>query len=122
MIGFAGALVAGATHHREVLQPLVLVTVLTAPALLPRRLLYPPPPPAPPSSGADDDWGGGGGRRNPPRPPQGPSGGLLLPDAGPFRARIRDHGRPALTRFRARRPAHQPERAPARTPRGYTPA
>lgn len=119
-ISFAGAVVAGATGHREVLQPLVLVTVLVAPTLLPRNVLYPPPPP--PSSDADDDDGGGRGPDKPPRTPEGPRGGLPLPDADPARVRIRDHRRPAPTRFRARRPAHAPERAPVRTPHGFAPA
>jgi hypothetical protein len=122
VIAFAGALLAGATGHRALLQPLVLLTVLLAPALLPRKVLYPPA--VPPSSGTDDDDdddGGGRGPRKPPQAPEGPRGGLPLPDADPARVRIRDHRRPALIRFRARRPAHEPERAPARTPHGSTP-
>jgi len=121
VIAFAGALLAGSTGNRALLQPLVLVTVLLAPVLLPRKVLYPPP--APPSSGTDDDDDDGGGRgpRKPPQAPEGPRGGLPLPDADPAQVRIRDHRRPALMRFRARRPAHEPERAPARTPHGSTP-
>jgi len=115
VIALAGALVAGATDHRELMQPLVLVTVMLAPVLLPLKVLYPPPP------SAEDDDEGGRGPRNPPRAPEGPRGGLPLPDADPARVRIRDHRRPALIRFRARRPAHDPERAPAQTPHGSTP-
>ena len=120
IIAFLGAVAAGATNHRELLQPLVLVTVTLAPVLLPRNVLYPPP--APPSSDTDDDDGGGRGPRNPPRAPEGPQGGVPLPDADPARVRIRDHRRPAPGRFRVRRPAHEPERSPARTPHGPTPA
>jgi hypothetical protein len=121
LIALAGAVAAAVTRHRELLQPLVLVAVLLAPTFLPPNVLYPPP--APPSSEDDDDDGGGGhGPDVPPLTPAGPRGGLPLPDAEPARVRIRDHRRPALIPFRARRPAHQPDRRPARTAHALKPA
>jgi hypothetical protein len=121
ILAFVGAVAAAYTDHRELLQPLVLLSVLLAPVLLPRRLLYPPPDGS--GGGAEDD-GGGGGRGPQPRPrsPDGPRGGLPLPDADPAQARIRDHRRPALGRLRPRRAPHGPERAPSRIPHGATQA
>jgi hypothetical protein len=67
----------------------------------------------PPNSDGDD--GGGGGTGPPAGPPDRPSGGIQLDDATPARIRLRGPGRLAerLPR-RARRPAHEPDRAPAR--------
>jgi hypothetical protein len=121
ILAIAGALTAGATGQRTLLQPLLLVAVMLAPALLPSKVLYPPPPP-PPSGTDDDDGGGGRGPRQPPKAPEGPRGGVPLPDAEPARVRIRDHGRPALVRSRPRRAGHEPGHTPARTPHGATPA
>jgi hypothetical protein len=120
ILAFVGALTAAYTHHRELLQPLVLLAVLLAPVLLPRRLLYPPPDGS--GGGAEDDDGGGGGPQPPPRAPDGPRGGLPLPDADPAQARIRDHRRPTLGQLRPRRASHGPERAPSRIPHGAPPA
>jgi hypothetical protein len=121
VITFVGAMVALATGRHELMQPLVLVTVALAPVLLPRRMLYPNPDP--PASGSDDsDGGGGSGPPRRPTPPEGPRGGIPLPDADQARARVRGHGRPALTRLRPRRATHEPGRSPARTPRGTVPA
>jgi len=120
IVAIAGAVAAAITGRRELLQPLVLVAVMLAPALLPRDVLYPPPPSPP--GGTDEDDGGGRGPKEPPKAPEGPRGGLPHPDADPARIRIREHGRPALTRLRPRRAGHEPERAPARAPHGATPA
>jgi hypothetical protein len=41
-----------------------------------------------------DDWGSGGGGSGPKRPdggPRGPRDGLPMPDADPWRGRLRDH-------------------------------
>ena len=61
-----------------------------------------------------DGWGKG---PRPPRhpPPDRPPGGIPLDDAAPARARLRGRGRLADKRpARARRPAHEPDRAPVR--------
>jgi hypothetical protein len=94
--------------------PILLVpSLMLAPALLFRG-----DDSGPGGSGSDDGGGGGSGPRHPDPPPSSPFGGLLLPDAQPWRTRLRDH-RPAL-RLSARRrraapePARQPARAPAR--------
>jgi hypothetical protein len=64
-------------------------------------------------SGADD--GGGGGPSRPPSPPGPSPGGIPLPDAEQAQVRLRDHRRLAdPRRTPERRPAHDPERAPAR--------
>jgi hypothetical protein len=121
VITFAGAVVSQATGRHELMQPLVLLTVALAPALLPRRILYPNSDPPPSGSDGRDDDGGHGPPRQP-TPPGGPRGGIPLPDADQARVRLRGHGRPALTRPRPRRAAGEPERSPARTPRGTAPA
>jgi len=115
VITFAGAVVAQATGHRELMQPLALVTVALAPVLLPRRMLYPNPDP-PPGGSDDSDGGGGHGPPRRPTPPEGPRGGMPLPDADQARVRLRGHGRPALTRPRPRRAAAEPVRSPGRIP------
>jgi hypothetical protein len=119
ILAIVGALTAAATGQRMLLQPLVLMAVMLAPALMPRNVLYPPPPPPP--SGADDDDGGGRGPRRLPKAPDGPGGGVPLSDADPARVRIRDHRRPALVRSRPRRAGQESAHAPARTPHGATP-
>jgi hypothetical protein len=121
VITLLGAVVAQATGRHELMQPLALVTVALAPVLLPRRVLYPNPGPPPSDPDGSDDDGGHGPPRQP-APPAGPRGGIPLPDADPARVRFRGHGRPALTRVRARRAPSEPERSPARTPRGTAPA
>jgi hypothetical protein len=118
---FAGAVVSQVTGRHELMQPLVLLTVALAPVLLPRRMLYPNPDP-PPSGPDGGDGGGGDGPPRQPTPPEGPRGGIPLPDADQARVRFRGHGRPALTRLRPRRAAGEPERSPARGPRGTAPA
>jgi hypothetical protein len=95
-------------------QPLLLVAVLLAPLLLPRRILYPPDGGSSAEESDGDDGGGRGPQPDPPKPPTAPSGGLPLPDAQPARIRLRDHGRRVLTPRRARRPAREPERSPRR--------
>jgi hypothetical protein len=106
-----GAAVAGA--HAAV-QPLLLVTVLLLPVLLPRRILYPADGDSPADDSGDDGGGGRGPHPEPPKPPDAPRGGLPLPDAQPARIRLRDHGRRVLTPHRQRRPAREPERSPRR--------
>jgi hypothetical protein len=96
------------------LRPLVLLAVLLAPALLPRRILYPPV--SGPPEDADTDGGGGPPQPEPPKPPQPPWGGVPLPDAQPARVRRRDHGRSVLTARRPRRAAQEPERVRERHP------
>jgi hypothetical protein len=74
-------------------------------------------PELPPRTDQDSDGGGGHGPPKPTSPFDVPSGGLLLPDAIPARARLRDHRRLADQLPRPeRRPAHQPARTPAREP------
>jgi hypothetical protein len=99
-------------------QPLVLLSVMLAPALLPRNVLYPPSAGEPP----DGDEGGGGGGRGPkpdtpessPSPLRSSGGGPPLPDAQPAKVRRRDHDLPRLTPPRRRRAAPDPEPAPRR--------
>jgi hypothetical protein len=69
----------------------------------------------PSDSGSDDGWGNE--PREPPRPSDRPWGGIPLPDAEQARVRLRD-GRKLgdLRPHRERRPAREPERAPARVP------
>jgi hypothetical protein len=101
-----------ATGNRAVAQPLMLLAVMLAPTLLPRRFLYPRGADPPPEQ---DDDGGGGGRGpepNPPEPPPNPAGGLPLPDATPAKLRRRDHHRPNLIPHPSRRPAREPATAP----------
>jgi hypothetical protein len=64
----------------------------------------------------DEGGAGGGNDRVVPRPRSGPDGGgLPLPDAEPARVRLRGPGRLADARRQPdRRPAHAPEREPAR--------
>ncbi len=62
---------------------------------------------------SDADGGGGTDPRQPPSPPSVPGGRIPLPDAEQARERVRDHDRP--DRVRPRRPAREPERAPAQT-------
>jgi hypothetical protein len=69
---------------------------------------------------SDDDEGGGGGGGNDrtrDRPKPRPSGGIPLPDARQSSVRLRgpDKLRDAHRR-QVRRPAHEPVRAPRRTP------
>jgi hypothetical protein len=103
-----------ATGHDGVAQPLVLLSVMLAPTLLPRTLLYPPPPSPSPDDGGDDGGGGRGPGPDSPKPADGPSGGLPRPDARPAKGRRRDHGRPTLIPPRPRRGAPEPQRAPRR--------
>jgi hypothetical protein len=69
----------------------------------------------------DDDGGGGGPGFAPPTGPDGggDGGGIPLPDAEPSPIRLREPGRIGQTYPRPqRRPAHAPERTPAREPVG----
>ncbi len=109
--GLIGALMAGAG---AAVQPLVLLTVLLVPVLLPRRILYPPDDGASAGDSDGDGGGGSGPQPQPPKPPDPPRGGLPLPDAQPARVRIRDHGRRVLTPRRPRRPAREPVPVPQR--------
>jgi hypothetical protein len=103
-----------ATGNYKIAQPLVLLTIVLAPALLPRTVLYPRLGDPPPPDGADSEGGGGGPRTDPPKPHDAPRGGIPLADAEPARVRVRDHDRPALAPRRPRRPAREPERTPQR--------
>jgi hypothetical protein len=68
-------------------------------------------------SGPGDPWRKGPPPPEPPRPDH-PRGGIPLDDAVPARVRLRGEARLAdLLPMRSRRPAREPERAPARTPR-----
>jgi hypothetical protein len=72
------------------------------------------PGPSDPSPG--DGWGNGPRPPDPPRPDR-PRGGIPLDDAAPTPARLRGEGRLAdKLPARARRPAREPDRAPAREP------
>jgi len=105
------------TGHKQLAEPLVLLSVMLAPTLLPRSILYPPPANAPPDGGEGEGEDGGGGRGpepDRPQPPGAPKGGLPLPDARPAKVRRRDHNRPALIPLRPRRAAPEPQRAPRR--------
>jgi len=104
-----------ATGHAQLAEPLVFLSVMLAPTLLPRAVLYPPTASAPPDGGEGEDGGGGRGPGpDRPAPPVAPKGGLPLPDARPARVRRRDHNRPALIPRRPRRAAPEPQRAPRR--------
>jgi len=86
----------------------VMCSLVLAPAIL-----------FPESGPSSDPPPGGGGGDDPPDPttgPSGPRGGIPLPDADQSRERIRDHDRPGRRRVRLRRPAREPERAPAVAP------
>jgi hypothetical protein len=114
LAGLGGVIAALMAGDRAAVQPLLLVTILLAPVLLPRRLLYPSDGGSAPDDSDTDNGGGRGPRPEPPKPPDTPRGGLPLPDAQPARVRLRDHGRPVLTPGRSRRPAREPERTPER--------
>jgi hypothetical protein len=105
-----------ATGNAVLARPFMLLSVMLAPALLPRRILYPTPDNPPADSAEGEDGGGRGPRPEPPKPPDAPRGGLPLSDAAPARVRRRDHDRPTLTPSRQRRPAREPERTPQREP------
>jgi hypothetical protein len=96
----------------QVAVPLGWMTLITAmfviPALSCLRLDAPPDP-------SDEDGGGGSGPDRPSGPPESPRGGVPLPDAGPSRVRVRDHGSPR-TRYLSRWREREPERSPARHP------
>jgi hypothetical protein len=63
--------------------------------------------------GSDDGWGNK--PLHPGGPPDVPRGGIPLPDAAPARVRLRDHDTLAdRLPARVRRPAREPDRAPAR--------
>ncbi len=92
----------------------VSILIVVAVALL-GLMLYRRSRPGPSDPNPGDGWRG-------PRPPDSPQpdrprGGIPLDDAVPARVRLRGRARLAdgLPR-RDRRPAHEPERAPARTP------
>ena len=89
---------------------LICAAVLIIPALRDS----PDFPPNRPDPGSDDGWGRGPG--GPPKPPEPPRGGIPLLDADPASIRLRDHHKlgDRLPK-RDRRPAREPERAPART-------
>ncbi len=112
--GLGGSIAALAAGDRVAAQPLLLVTILLAPVLLPRNILYPPDGGGAAEDSDSDGGGGGGPQPEPPRPPEAPRGGLPMPDAHPARVRIRDHVRPVLTPRRSRRAGREPERAPHR--------
>ncbi len=114
VVAFVGAVTAAATGRRELMQPLVLVSVVLAPVLLPRTMLYPDPDPPPSISDGDDDDGGHGPGPGP-LLPAGPRGGIPLPDADPARIRVRSH-RSVLTRQCPRRSTSEPGRVPTRAP------
>jgi hypothetical protein len=100
-----------ATGNRPLAQPLVLLSVMLAPVLLPRKVLYPRRIDPPPDQ-ADGGGGGEGPEPERPRPSPDPGGGLPLPDAAPAKVRRRDHHPPGLTPRRSRRPAREPAIAP----------
>jgi hypothetical protein len=103
-----------ATGQRPLAPPLVLLSIMLAPTLLPRTLLYPPPPSQPPDGGEGEGGGGRGPQPEEPKPPDSPTGGLPLPDARPAKVRRRDHDRPTLVPRRPRRAPPEPERTPRR--------
>jgi hypothetical protein len=96
---------------------LLVVAAVVVPLLFVRRSS----PPGPLDDDDDSGDGGGGGGSGPPGagPAGRPSGGIPLPDAAQARVRLRGgHARLAeRAGRRERRPAHQPERAPATAPR-----
>jgi len=91
------------------------VAMAVAGIMLARRLFSPHwrPPPGP--SDSDGGGGGGSGPREPTAPSGAPRGGIPMPDAEQSRERLRDHDRPGRRRLRPRRPAREPDRAPAPT-------
>jgi len=64
---------------------------------------------------SEPDGGGGPGPGPRPPSPQGPRGGIPLPDAEQASARARDHTAPSFDQPSRRRPEHEPGRVPART-------
>jgi hypothetical protein len=92
-----------------VLFVLGVIALMFVPGLLYRRL--------DPSPGPTESDGGGAGPGPPRRSPDGPRGGVPLPDADQARARVRDHHTPKLDDPKPRRPAHEPRRTPASTNR-----
>jgi hypothetical protein len=101
------------TAAKTVLPVLFLLGVMSLMLVPPRLYRGSGSPPGRPGSD-----GGGGPGPDPPRPtPVGPRGGIPLPDAAQARSRRRDHDAPRLVDYAPRRPAHQPGRGPARTPR-----
>jgi hypothetical protein len=76
------------------------------------RLLYQPADPSPGPSEPDD---GGAGPGPPRRSPDGPRGGVPLPDADQARARVRDEHPPKPDDRKRRRPTHEPRRTPTTT-------
>jgi hypothetical protein len=90
----------------------VFIVLVAAVGLILVRRGGPTRGPSDPNPG--DDWGDGPGPPDPPRPHH-PRGGIPLDDAAPARVRLRSDGRLAdgLPGW-VRRPAHQPDRTPAR--------
>ena len=84
-----------------------VIALMFVPGLLYRRSDRSPGP-------SESDGGGAG--PGPPRPaPDGPRGGVPLPDADQARTRARDHHTPKLDDRKRRRPGHEPRRTPAAT-------
>jgi hypothetical protein len=110
----AGGLVGGLPDGVAV--PLLLLLVfLFVPALFfVPALLYHPSGSSPGSS--EDGGGWGPGPDQPLSSPDAPRGGVPRPDAEQARIRLRDHTGPELDRVKPRRPAREPERAPAPLP------
>jgi hypothetical protein len=95
---------------------LVLLVFLFVPALfLVPALLYRSSG-SPPDSPGDNGGGWRPGPDQPPAPPRVPRGGLPRPDAEQARIRVRDHIAPDFDPVKPRRPAREPDRAPARHP------
>lgn len=92
---------------------LIVVCVAVAGLML---LRYRRPRRGPSDPNPGDGWGKR--PRGPePRGPERPRGGIPLDDAAPARVRLRGEGRLAdLLPRRERRPAREPDPAPARTP------
>jgi hypothetical protein len=88
---------------------LVCAAVLILPALRDN-----PEFPPRPDGGSDGGWGRGPDL--PPKAPEGPRGGIPLPDAEQSLIRLRDH-RTLSDRLpkRERRPVREPERTPVRS-------
>jgi hypothetical protein len=98
-------------HYWPGLLGVVMVLLVVVPPLV---LYVRAARPGPPNSDDNDD-GGGGGSEPPPGPSDRPPGGIPLDDALPARIRLRGPARLADQRARrARRPAREPDRAPAR--------
>jgi hypothetical protein len=94
---------------------LVSVLIVLVVALV-GLMLYRGSRPGPSNPNPGDGW-----RKGPPPPdsprPDRPRGGIPLSDAAPARVRLRGGGRLAdKLPARERRPAREPERAPAHTP------